>query len=50
MHAAGLVHRDLKPANVLLADDGPHVIDFGISRAFQGTERTSAGMVVGTPG
>jgi len=50
VHAAGLIHRDLKPANVLLADDGPHVIDFGISRAFQGTQLTSAGMVVGTPG
>ncbi len=50
VHAAGLVHRDLKPANVLLADDGPHVIDFGISRAFEGTALTSAGMVVGTPG
>jgi Protein kinase domain len=50
VHGAGLVHRDLKPANVLLADDGPHVIDFGISRAFQGTQLTSAGMVIGTPG
>ena len=50
VHAVGLVHRDLKPANVLLADDGPHVIDFGISRAFQGTQLTSAGMVIGTPG
>jgi serine/threonine kinase PknH len=50
VHAAGLVHRDLKPANVLLADDGPKVIDFGISRAFEGTALTSAGMVVGTPG
>jgi hypothetical protein len=50
VHAAGLVHRDLKPANVLLAADGPHVIDFGISRALEGTSLTSAGMVVGTPG
>src|ERR1700744_1152881 len=50
VHAAGLVHRDLKPANVLLADDGPHVIDFGISRAFAGTQLTGAGMVIGTPG
>jgi serine/threonine protein kinase len=33
VHACGLVHRDLKPANVLLAIDGPRVIDFGISRA-----------------
>jgi serine/threonine protein kinase len=50
VHACGLVHRDLKPANVLLAADGPHVIDFGISRAFEGTSVTAAGMVVGTPG
>ena len=33
IHAAGLIHRDLKPSNILLADDGPHVIDFGITRA-----------------
>jgi hypothetical protein len=50
VHACGLVHRDLKPANVLLASDGPHVIDFGISRAFDGTALTAVGMVVGTPG
>src|SRR5215469_5531357 len=50
VHACGLVHRDLKPANVLLAADGPYVIDFGISRAFDGTQLTAVGMVVGTPG
>jgi hypothetical protein len=50
VHACGLVHRDLKPANVLLAADGPHVIDFGISRALNGTSLTTRGMVVGTPG
>jgi len=50
VHDCGVVHRDLKPANVLLAADGPHVIDFGISRAFEGTSVTAAGMVVGTPG
>ncbi|MGH3253327.1 MAG: protein kinase domain-containing protein [Trebonia sp.] len=50
VHTAGVIHRDLKPANVLLADDGPHVIDFGISRPFHGTQLTSAGMVIGTPG
>ena len=50
VHACSLVHRDLKPANVLLAADGPHVIDFGISRAFEGTTVTAVGMVVGTPG
>ena len=50
VHACGLVHRDLKPANVLLAADGPHVIDFGISRALDDTALTAKGMVVGTPG
>ena len=49
IHAAGLVHRDLKPANVLLAPDGPMVIDFGITRAFAtGTAGHTA--VIGTPG
>ena len=50
IHACGVVHRDLKPANVLLATDGPRVIDFGISRASDGTVLTAAGVVFGTPG
>jgi serine/threonine protein kinase len=50
IHACGVVHRDLKPANVLLATDGPRVIDFGISRAADSTALTAAGMVFGTPG
>jgi serine/threonine kinase PknH len=50
IHACGVVHRDLKPANVLLATDGPRVIDFGISRAAGRTALTAAGMVFGTPG
>jgi hypothetical protein len=50
IHAAGLVHRDLKPANVLLAADGPRVIDFGISRSREASMLTAAGMVVGSPG
>src|ERR1700760_461192 len=50
IHAAGVVHRDLKPSNVLLAADGPRLIDFGISQAADGTVLTSAGMVVGSPG
>ena len=32
IHAAGVVHRDLKPSNVLLTQDGPRIIDFGISQ------------------
>jgi eukaryotic-like serine/threonine-protein kinase len=50
IHAAGVVHRDLKPSNVLLAEDGPRVIDFGIARAFEATSLTQAGLVVGSPG
>src|SRR5690242_2387460 len=50
IHAAGVVHRDLKPANVLLAEDGPRVIDFGISRAVEASVLTHTGLVVGSPG
>jgi outer membrane protein assembly factor BamB len=49
IHSAGLVHRDLKPANVLLAADGPRVIDFGISRAVTESRLTATGAVIGTP-
>ncbi|WP_433271844.1 protein kinase domain-containing protein [Actinosynnema sp. CS-041913] len=50
IHGAGLVHRDLKPSNVLLANDGPRVIDFGIARALEHSALTEAGIVFGTPG
>ena len=50
IHAAGVVHRDLKPSNVLLAQDGPRLIDFGISRASGATALTQAGPMMGSPG
>jgi serine/threonine protein kinase len=49
IHAVGIVHRDLKPSNVLLAADGPRVIDFGISLASDFTSHTATGSTVGTP-
>ncbi|MFI9463353.1 serine/threonine-protein kinase [Streptomyces xiamenensis] len=50
IHAAGIVHRDLKPSNILLAPDGPRVIDFGISVSDDDGALTQTGVVVGTPG
>jgi Protein kinase domain len=48
VHACGLVHRDLKPRNIIMADDGPRIIDFGIARAADATVLTSSGVVIGT--
>jgi serine/threonine protein kinase len=50
IHAAGVVHRDLKPSNVLLAADGPRVIDFGIAYATEATSLTGTNIVIGSPG
>ncbi|WP_143517173.1 protein kinase [Pseudonocardia sp. MH-G8] len=49
LHGAGVVHRDLKPSNVLLAADGPRLIDFGIASSVDATKITHTGHVVGTP-
>jgi serine/threonine protein kinase len=49
IHGVGLVHRDLKPSNVLVAPDGPRVIDFGVARAAERMGVTTSRGAVGTP-
>ncbi|MGO1019830.1 protein kinase domain-containing protein [Streptomyces rubiginosohelvolus] len=50
IHHCGLIHRDLKPGNIIMADDGPRVLDFGIARALESTRLTHTGGAFGTPG
>jgi eukaryotic-like serine/threonine-protein kinase len=50
IHAARLLHRDLKPANILISRHGLRVLDFGISRAIDGTRITSTSSTMGTWG
>ncbi|MCF4135887.1 protein kinase [Streptomyces sp. Tue 6430] len=50
VHGAGIAHRDLKPTNVLLAADGPHVVDFGIAHHLDATAITATSVTTGTPG
>ncbi len=49
IHGTGLIHRDLKPANVILAADGPRVIDFGIAQPTEAGGLTEAGALIGSP-
>jgi len=49
IHAAGLLHRDVKPSNVLVAPDGPRVIDFGVARAAERVQLTVTHGAAGTP-
>jgi serine/threonine protein kinase len=50
LHSRGIVHRDLKPANLILAPDGPKVVDFGIARAVDETGMTRTGVILGSSG
>lgn len=48
IHACGIIHRDLKPGNIILADDGPRIIDFGIAKGADTTSLTGTHGVIGT--
>jgi serine/threonine protein kinase len=50
VHSAGVVHRDVKPGNVMLFQETPVVIDFGIAQGPDATRLTMTGMFMGTPG
>ncbi|MFH9002072.1 serine/threonine-protein kinase [Streptomyces afghaniensis] len=50
VRGCGLVHRDLKPGNIIMAPDGPRVLDFGIAQAVESTRLTMTGHAFGTPG
>jgi hypothetical protein len=49
IHERAVVHRDLKPSNVLLADDGPRVIDFGLAGALHDVAPDAGRLVIGSP-
>ncbi|MGQ4268889.1 protein kinase domain-containing protein [Nocardiopsis changdeensis] len=48
VHARDVIHRDIKPGNIILGEDGPRLIDFGIARALDATSYTRTGTVMGT--
>jgi hypothetical protein len=50
IHDADVIHRDLKPGNVLMVDDDPVLIDFGIAHVADDVRITMTGLVMGTPG
>ena len=51
-HRHGVVHRDIKPENIILFEDEPLILDFGIAKAITaagGDNLTRTGIAIGTP-
>jgi serine/threonine protein kinase len=50
LHGRAVAHTDLKPSDVLLAADGPRLVDLGLSGAAGAATATQVGMPTGDPG
>jgi serine/threonine-protein kinase len=48
VHSHGIVHRDIKPGNIILSEQGPKLVDFGIAK-LPSLSLTHPRFVVGTP-
>lgn len=51
-HRNGVVHRDIKPENVIIFENEPLILDFGIAKAITaagGENLTRTGVAIGTP-
>jgi serine/threonine protein kinase len=62
-HKQGIIHRDIKPSNILVDDDAVKILDFGISKQLEISDKagvisndplvviteTQNGMILGTP-
>ncbi|WP_083281123.1 serine/threonine-protein kinase [Trueperella sp. HMSC08B05] len=50
IHDQGVLHRDLKPSNVMMGEEGPVLIDFGIAQLGDDLRMTQTGALTHTPG
>lgn len=50
IHSVGVLHRDIKPSNVMMAANGPVLIDFGLAQFDDDVRLTTPGSLTHTPG